>query len=275
MAAYSQIAAAKEPASSAVLITGGAKGIGRDTASYIISKGYLVLVTVRKQSQYDEMLAAAEEAGDKLPYPILLDVTRDDHIPTATMQVKDFLKKYDKELIAVVNNAGVNPEGDKMNEGGKLSNQENKMADPSIGSLVFETNVIGVGRIAKAFLPFLPKGGTIVNIGSYFGSIAGELGLDHCYYESSKFALEGMTDNMRRSLKKEGIRVVLIKPGNIITAMNPAGEVPTEVVASDILHAIVSSNPKARYYPGKVKGYPCRFVCWVYEMLPTWLVDSM
>lgn len=274
MVAHSQIATAKEPASSAVLITGGARGIGRETASYIISKGYSVLVTVRKQSQYDEMLAAAEEAGGKLPYPILLDVTRDDQIPTATMQVKGFLKKYDKELIAVVNNAGVNPEGDKMNEGGKF-NLENKMAAPSIGSLVFETNVIGVGRVTSTFLPFLPKGGTIVNIGSYFGSIAGKLGLDHCYYESSKFALEGMTDNMRRCLKKEGIRVALVKPGNISTDMNPGGEVTAEVVASDVLHAIISSNPKARYYPGKVKGYPCRFVCWVYEMLPTWVVDSM
>jgi short-subunit dehydrogenase len=39
--------------------------------------------------------------------------------------------------------------------------------DPSVESQVMETNVIGVVRSTKAFLPFLAKGGAIVNIGSY------------------------------------------------------------------------------------------------------------
>lgn len=149
------------------------------------------------------------------------------------------------------------------------------LADPSVGSRVLETNVIGVGRVTKACLPLLAKEGTIVNVGSYFGSIAGAIGLDHCYYEASKFALEGMSDNMRRSLKKEGVRVALVKPGNISTDMNNVGEVSTKVVAEDIEHAISSPNPRTRYYPGKVKGYSTRFVCWIYEMLPTWVVDKM
>jgi len=181
----------------------------------------------------------------------------------------------------VVNNAGINPEGDKMNEGGTFEIR-NELADPAIGRRVFETNVIGVGRVTKACLPILTKSKskssgttTIVNIGSYFGSIAGVLGIDHCYYETSKFALEGMSDNMRRSLRKEGVRVVLVKPGNISTDMNPAGEVSTKVVAMDIEHAISSSKPKARYYPGKVKGYSTKFVCMLYEMLPTSIVDKL
>merc|ERR1712232_1158667 len=118
--------------------------------------------------------------------------------------------------------------------------------------------------------------GRIVNIGSYFGSIAGAVGLNHCYYEASKFALEGMTDNMRRSLKKEGILVSIVKPGNIMTDMNATyGESTTLEVAKDIEHAIASPNPNTRYYPGKVKGYPCRLVCALFEMLPTSLSDSM
>ena len=59
---------------------------------------------------------------------------------------------------------------------------------------------------------------------------------------------------MRRSLRKEGVRVSLVKPGNISTDMNPFGESSTNEVARDIEHAIASSNPKARYYPGTVKG---------------------
>lgn len=265
---------------SAVLITGGSRGIGRDTAEYLISKGYSVLVSVRKQAQYDEMKAAAEaDQHATKPYPILLDVTQDEHIPTAMEQLKSYLQKHDKDLIALLNNAGINPEVDKLTENRqKGQTPENTLVEASVGSRVFETNVIGVGRVTKACIPFLVKGGTgrVVNIGSYFGSIAGAVGLGHCYYEASKFALEGMTDNMRRSLKKEGILVALIKPGNIITDMNKvAGESTTLEVAMDIEHAIAASNPKSRYYPGKVKGYPTKLVCRIYEMLPTWITDSI
>jgi hypothetical protein len=42
----------------------------------------------------------------------------------------------------------------------------NALADLSVGSRVLKTNVIGVGRAIKAFLPILAKGGTVVNIGS-------------------------------------------------------------------------------------------------------------
>eukprot|EP01083_Nonionella_stella_P044650 120189_1 len=129
-----------------------------------------------------------------------------------------------------------------------------------MGSRTLETNVVGVGRVTKACIPLLAKGGRIVNIGSYFGSIAGKVGLDQIYYEASKFALEGMTDNMRRALKKEGMKVALIKPGNISTDMNSYGEVSARVVSLDIEHAIASSSPKPRYYPGTVKGMPCKVV---------------
>eukprot|EP00567_Pseudictyota_dubia_P014366 CAMPEP_0197444418 /NCGR_PEP_ID=MMETSP1175-20131217/9911_1 /TAXON_ID=1003142 /ORGANISM="Triceratium dubium, Strain CCMP147" /LENGTH=237 /DNA_ID=CAMNT_0042975199 /DNA_START=90 /DNA_END=800 /DNA_ORIENTATION=+ len=204
-----------DPSASAVLITGGSRGIGRAAADYLISRGYSVLVTVRKQSQYDEMIDEAERSESKTPYPIFLDVTQDEHVPTAMIQLKSFLEKHDKQLVALINNAGINPEGDKIAEiFDKGENLPNALADPSVGIRIFETNVIGVGRVTKAVLPLLPKGGRIINIGSYFGSVAGRLELDHCYYEASKFALEGMTNNMRVSLKREGIEVVLIKPGN-------------------------------------------------------------
>jgi len=216
----------------------------------------------------------AKNSNDQQPYPILLDVTNDQHVPGAVKQLKEYLYEHKKDLIAVVNNAGINPEAAIMNNDG-TTKVENVLVDPSVGSSVFETNVLGVARVTKACLPLLSRGATIVNIGSYFGSIAGLIGLDHCYYESSKFALEGMSDNMRRSLKKEGIRVVLVKPGNISTDMNALGEVGAIEVAKDIEHAITSLKPRDRYYPGKVKGYSTRLVCWFYDMLPYWVSDNM
>eukprot|EP00957_Ditylum_brightwellii_P027557 2083346-Ditylum_brightwellii.AAC.1 len=76
--------------------------------------------------------------------------------------------------------------------------------------------------------------------------------LDLCYYKVPKFALEGMADNMHHSLRRKGIKVALVKPGNILTDMNEdLGESTTHEVAVDIVHAIASSNPKTRYHPGK------------------------
>lgn len=268
---------AHDPSTSAILITGGSRGIGRSTADYLFSKGYSVLVTVRKQSQYDELVEAFHKSNKGSPYPVLLDVTNDSQVPAAMKQLRAFLTEHNKKLVALVNNAGINPEGEKMTEAySKGQPPEAVLADPSVGSRVFETNVVGVGRITKACLPLLTKGGRIVNIGSYFGSIAGKGGLCHCYYEASKFALEGMTANMRRTLKEEkGIIVSLIKPGNIDTEMNSVGEVSADVVAMDIEHAIASPRPRPRYYPGLVKGYSAKNLCLMFEMLPTWLTDKL
>ena len=250
---------AHDPSISAILISGGRRGIGKATADHLLSLGYHVFVTVRKQWQYEEMEAAAKaKDGAPAPHPVLLDVSNDDHTRFAVIRVEKLLKILDCNLIAVVNNAGINPEGDSMSEvyanGGT---PKNVLADTSVATRVLQTNVVGVARVTRAFLRLIPSGGRIVNIGSYFGSIAGQAGLWHAYYECSKYALEGFSDNMRRSLRKKGIHVSLVKPGNISTDMNSFGESPAIVVARDVEHAISSKRPKPRYYPGKVKGMLC------------------
>ena len=267
---------AHDPSTSAILISGGRRGIGKATADHLLSLGYHVFVTVRKQWQYEEMEAAAKaKDGAPAPHPVLLDVSNDDHTRFAIIRVEKLLKTLDCNLIAVVNNAGINPEGDSMSEvyanGGT---PENVLADTSVATRVLQTNVVGVARVTRAFLRLIPSGGRIVNIGSYFGSIAGQAGLCHAYYECSKYALEGLSDNMRRSLRKNGIHVSLVKPGNISTDMNSFGESPAIVVARDVEHAISSKRPRPRYYPGKVKGMQVRLVCLVFEMLPTFVTDS-
>jgi NAD(P)-dependent dehydrogenase (short-subunit alcohol dehydrogenase family) len=271
------------PQQSAVLITGGSRGIGRSTADYLASRGYTVLVTVRTQAQLDALLENNKN-GAALLFPVILDVTNNSHVEPAVQRVQAILAQQKVVLIAIVNNAGINPEGDEIAHilaAGK--EPENVLADPSVASRVLETNVVGVARVTRAFLPLLltfstsgSPGGRIVNIGSYFGSIAGKAGLSHAYYEAAKFALEGLSDNMRRSLAPKSIKVSLIKPGNISTDMNSMfGEGGPEVVARDIEHAIASRNPLPRYYPGKVKGLPTRIPCWIFEMLPTSLTDKV
>lgn len=275
---------AKPPSECAILITGGSRGIGKSTAKYLLQKGYVVLVTVRKQSQVDELLLETNiiDGISQTPVPVLLDVTDDSHMGPAVDRVRAILEEKKVVLVAVVNNAGINPEGDAISKRVELEEQivlpedTNKLSDMAVASRVFETNVIGVARVTRAFLPLLSKGGRVVNIGSYFGSLAGAVGLEHAYYEASKFALEGLSDNLRRGLRNDGIWVSLIKPGNILTDMNPHhGEVGSEVVAVDIEHAANDVNPLPRYYPGKFKGYSVRFLCWVFETFPTRITDHM
>jgi len=277
----------------AVLITGASRGIGKTIALHLSSLGYTVFGSVRSQSSYDSLIAASNSNEQDEHYsgkiiPVIFDVTKDDQIQNAVTTIEKACKENDLDFVSIVNNAGINPEGDtyakvlsESTTGGKKSVPDNILSDSELVTNVFDTNVVGCFRVTKAFMPLLQKGGkkgdsSIVLVGSFFGSIAGALNLSHLAYESSKFALEGLADGLRRGLsKKEGISVSLVKPGNIQTDMNKlAGEVAPVVVANDILAAIEDPNPKARYYPGLVKGTSCKLLCLFFELFPTWITDK-
>ena len=95
---------AHTPSESAVLITGGSRGIGRSIANHLSQKGFVVLVTIRTQKQYDELEKDRQAKGG--PYPIMMDVTNDSHVEPAVQSVKAVLKEKNVELVAIVNNAG-------------------------------------------------------------------------------------------------------------------------------------------------------------------------
>jgi NAD(P)-dependent dehydrogenase (short-subunit alcohol dehydrogenase family) len=144
-----------------------------------------------------------------------------------------------------------------------------------------DVNVVGQLRVIQAFLPTLRRSrGRIVLMGSVGGrSALPFLGA----YAMSKFALEAMADSLRVELAPFGMRVAIIEPGTIATAIwtkpqrtieeFPAeaselyGErvekfrrlaakrsaeagVPAEEVAKAVEHALTSPKPKARYLVG-------------------------
>jgi NAD(P)-dependent dehydrogenase (short-subunit alcohol dehydrogenase family) len=206
------------------------------------------------------------------------------------------------QLIGIINNAGINPEAEQW----KITNGEdapppNALSDPLLAEQVLSTNVLGCIRVTHAFVPLLQQhyhqtkpatsSSRIVFIGSYFGSLAGAIGLPHVYYEASKHALEGLADGMRRGFQQQQqqkqqqnststsllrpVEVSLIKPGNIQTDMNRYGEVGPDQVTQVVLHALESNHPRHRYYPGTVKGMSSRFLCTVFDILPTWFTDKL
>jgi len=268
-ASYSAI----PPGQGAVLITGGRAGIGRACAEALSKKGWTVLVTVRKQAD-----AEALQKDSPSLVPVVFDVTKEEQGAAAREQVEALLRERSLKLAAVVANAGINPEAQAYEErAARGEPQPNELCPLALAEETFATNVLGVVRTARLFLPGLrAAGGRLVIIGSYFGSMSGAMGLSHIYYESTKFACEGLADGLRRSLRREGVSVSLVKPGNISTGMNTkAGEDGPGVVCEAVEAAIISLRPQTRYCVGRVRGTPTWLLCRVFELLPAWLTDRL
>jgi len=155
-----------------------------------------VFGTVRRAE--DE--AALERAGVTA---VRMDVTDPTSIARAREQVERALAGAPLE--GLVNNAGI----------------------PAAGPLelfpldelrrVLEVNLVGVLAVTQAFLPLLKASrGRIVNM----SSIAGLGALPFMGpYAASKFALEAMSDSLRRELLPFGVRVIVIEPGSFKTAI--------------------------------------------------------
>jgi NAD(P)-dependent dehydrogenase (short-subunit alcohol dehydrogenase family) len=131
-------------------------------------------------------------------------------------------------LRAVVNNAGI---GD-LGPAGTFPIPEWRHT--------FEVNFFGTIAVTQALLPALLRGkGRVVNISSVGGkvSMAG-----WGPYASSKYALEAVTDSLRRELAPHGVRVVVVEPGFVRTEMAGRG-----VVAANQVIAQMTPDQKKWY----------------------------
>ncbi len=174
-----------------VLITGASSGIGRKTVELLIDKGKEVYAAARKEKDIETLNKLENTTAIKL------DVTK----PQEIAEVVHFIRKREKGLYGLVNNAGI------ADVGAIFTHSEEAMYK------LFDVNVFGVHRLTNAILPFLfeSRGGRIVTIGSISGILSGQLlGL----YSMSKHALEAYTDTLHLSLKEIGIEVSIIEPGN-------------------------------------------------------------
>jgi NAD(P)-dependent dehydrogenase (short-subunit alcohol dehydrogenase family) len=167
------------------LVTGTSTGIGRATALHLSRRGFEVLAGVRR----------LEDAPPGLE-PIRLDVTSPHDIAAAAERVGGALH-------ALVNNAGIAVNGPV------------ELVPVDEWRRQFEVNVFGQVAVTRALLPALLNArGRIVNISSISGRAAWPL---IGPYTASKFALEAVTDTLRREVGPLGVRVVSVEPGGIAT----------------------------------------------------------
>ena len=177
------------------VVTGANSGIGRAIALHLAGQGYVTYGTVRSVDKAGKLQAMAADLGVEVRL-VELDVADDASVAAGFARLLEEAGRVD----VLVNNAGV---------GG------NAVAEECPSSLyldVFNVNVCGVARCSQAVLPGMRErgSGTIVNITSVTGRFAA---IAQAPYVASKWALEGLSEEMAQELAPFGIRVAIVEPG--------------------------------------------------------------
>ncbi|WP_234285318.1 SDR family NAD(P)-dependent oxidoreductase, partial [Streptomyces venezuelae] len=188
----------------AVLVTGGSRGIGAATAVRLAREGADVAFTYVKDEARAKEVAARIEATGQKALPLRADAADAGDAAGAVEWAADALGRLD----VLVNNAGVGVLGplDAL----PLAEVDRVLA----------VNVRAVFLASQAAAGRLPEGGRIITIGSCMAQrVPGPGGV---LYALSKTALIGLTKGLARELGGRGITANLVHPGPIDTDMNPA-----------------------------------------------------
>ena len=174
------------------LITGCSSGLGRHLAHAVLQAGFNAVVTARNAATVHEIAAAYPDRA----VAAVLDVTDRAQVDVAVELAHTRFGSVD----VLVNNAG---------HGYRAAVEE---ADELEVAALFASNFFGAVSTIKAVLPGMRarRTGTIVNV----SSIAGRLAMPgSAYYSATKFALEGLSDALRKEVEPLGIKVMIVDPG--------------------------------------------------------------
>ncbi|MCR9171105.1 MAG: SDR family oxidoreductase [bacterium] len=178
-----------------ILVTGTNSGFGYLTTQLLAGKGHTVYAAMRNASSKNkerfEELNATENVS-----AIEIDVTNSENVASA---IKAIIEKEGR-LDVVVNNAGY--------FGGGLAEA---YTDKDVADM-FDVNLLGVWRTIKNALPQMraQNDGLIINISSVLGRFSAPF---MTVYNSTKFAVEGLSEGLHYELRPLGIDVALIEPG--------------------------------------------------------------
>ena len=187
--------------SATVLITGTSSGIGLATALELGRAGYQVYATMRNPGRAPQLAEQASREG--LPVSVLaMDVDSDRSVEDCFAAV--FWQG--KHIDVLINNAGIERHG---------SVEESPFED---FRAVMETNYFGTLRCIRQVAPRMRerRSGCIVNVTSVAGKISCS---SLAPYTASKFALEALSEALAGEMKPFGVRVAIVEPGIIDTAM--------------------------------------------------------
>ncbi len=255
-----------------ILITGCSSGIGYDAAHTLQKRGWRVFATCRQEIDCDRLRAEGLES-------FVLDYSDEASIKSA---VAETLKRTGGTLDALYNNGAYAIPG--------------AVEDLPRDALrvIFEVNLFGYHDLSCQIIPVMRAQGhgRIINCSSVLGFATLKY---RGAYNSSKFALEGLTDTLRIEMRKTGIDIILIEPGPVTSKIREnsaphfekwidwknsprakyyenkmikrlyaakdkpdAFELPASSVSKKLVHALESKRPKPRYYvttPTYIMGF--------------------
>jgi NAD(P)-dependent dehydrogenase (short-subunit alcohol dehydrogenase family) len=244
-----------------ILITGCSSGIGLDAARGLHARGWRVFATCRQEPDCARLRAEGLES-----FP--LDYADEASIAAAVAEV---VARTGGTLDALYNNGAFACPG--------------AVEDLPRGALraIFETNLFGYHDLTCRVIPLMRAQGhgRIINCSSVLGLVGIKW---RGAYVATKFAMEGLTDVLRIEMAETGIKVILIEPGPVGTAIRanaiphferwidwqgsaradqyltlrqrlyqPSGkpdafQLPPSAVTAKLIRALESPRPKARYF---------------------------
>ena len=185
-----------------VLITGCSSGFGRLMAEDFARKGAKVFATMRNlpRPEAEELRTLAQDESLDL-HVIEIDVTDDAQVAAGVAEAE---RIAGGGIDVLVNNAGISTAGPI------------EIQDMAATKLLFDTNVYGPHRLARAALPAMRarKSGQIFNVTSQLGRV---MVPGFGQYSPTKFALEAMSEQMAYELVPHNIDVTIIEPGGYPT----------------------------------------------------------
>ena len=216
-------------------ITGCSTGFGRHIAQHVLKLGYRVVVTSRDMEDVQDMA----ELGDALI--LKLDVTDRSQAEKAVKAAEDHFGGID----VLVNNAGI----------GYFAAVEE--SDEKEVRKMFDVNVFGLCRMIHLVLPGMRKRrkGYIVNLSSIAG-LRSFPGLG--YYNSTKFAVEGVSEALWQEVEPLGIKVMLVEPSGFRTDWAGRSANETKHPIADYANTADENVRQLRAVSGHQDGDPAR-----------------
>ncbi|MER3434764.1 MAG: oxidoreductase [Leptolyngbya sp. ERB_1_1] len=273
--------------SQVVLITGASAGIGAALAQLLADRfpNIRLILAARSVDKLEKIAERARQSGAEV-LTVATDMGEPEQVKALAKTAIDKFGRVD----VLVNNAGYGQMGPI-----ELIPIESVQRQ-------FQVNVIGAIGLIQAFIPVMRDQGVgkIINVSSLGGRIAFPFG---GLYSGSKFALEALSDSLRRELEPFNIRVSVIEPGPVSTeffdvidrevdrTMPDGKDTPyraafenlenldkitrrqawsSERVAAVIIKAIEAKRPHPRYVVATAGGLT---VFMMTKVLPTWIVD--
>jgi NAD(P)-dependent dehydrogenase (short-subunit alcohol dehydrogenase family) len=208
-----------------VIVTGASSGIGEATARRLARGGAKLVISARRSDRLEAVARELDPSGERV-LAVAADVTDD---ADRRRVVDGALGKFGR-IDALINNAGYGTRGPV------------ELVPLELVRRNFETNVFALVALTQLVAPHLRERGSgrIVNIGSVAGRIARPLS---AVYDSTKHAVEAITDGLRGELAPFGVQVVLIRPGFILSGFLDAANQASESV-------LAHGGPYAPYFAG-------------------------